>query len=101
MYMYDIGKLEYVGTWERGREIKVYNIDGELVALSGWNGEIYTDCWKCKNLYEPSEGFKPCYARPVYRYDIEAFDIDWEDDSADEWAYATEIVYYSVWPGPA
>lgn len=34
-----------VGYWWNDKSIEVAEIDGMNVALNGWNGEVYTDCF--------------------------------------------------------
>ena len=36
-----------VGMWWNSNDIKMYRIGTEVFALNGWNGEKYTECWKC------------------------------------------------------
>ena len=36
-----------VGHWWNDQEIELVEIDGSVYALNGWNGEMYTNCWKC------------------------------------------------------
>lgn len=33
-------------TWWSDKSIEVVEIDGKYIALSGWNGERYLDCWE-------------------------------------------------------
>ena len=34
-------------TWWNDDSIQIVEIDGELYALYGWNGEKWVHCWKC------------------------------------------------------
>ena len=36
-----------VGTWWNDSSIPLVEINGDVYALSGWNGEKYLNCWKC------------------------------------------------------
>jgi hypothetical protein len=48
-----------VGYWFAGDSIKVIQLDGLYLALDGWNGEKYTECWRCaypgKGIYTFTE----------------------------------------------
>ena len=48
---------KYRGIWWNSSSIPMYEINGEIYALDGWNGETYLHCWKCsgENLTEASE----------------------------------------------
>ena len=39
-----------VGHWSGTADIPIVQIDGRIVALNGWNGESYLDCWEVKEL---------------------------------------------------
>lgn len=49
--------VKYVGTWWNDHSIDLVEIDGDVYALYGWNGEKYTSCWKCSGecYTEPSD----------------------------------------------
>lgn len=36
--------------WYGNSDIEVVEIEGRYIALHGWNGEIYTDCWEVKEV---------------------------------------------------
>lgn len=55
-------------------DIEIVKIDGELFALYGWNGEKYTDCWKCTDRFTADPDGKTYEVIP--HYDWEAFDED-------------------------
>lgn len=40
--------MKEVGEWWDDRDIKVVEIDGEYLALNGWNGESFVDCFYVK-----------------------------------------------------
>lgn len=48
-------------------EIEVVEIKGEWFALSGWNGEVFTDCWQTdENTFYT--GIQEVFTiRPVYQ----------------------------------
>lgn len=35
-----------LGTWWSNADIEVYRIEGRAIALNGWNGEEYLDCFE-------------------------------------------------------
>lgn len=35
-----------LGTWWNNDDIKIYEIEGRPIALYGWNGEHYMDCFE-------------------------------------------------------
>ena len=66
-------KAKHLGYWFAGDNIEVVEIDGRAIALNGWNGEKFTDCWECL----PEEGtsyraildVRTLEVRPVYEED--------------------------------
>ena len=38
--------MKEVGYLWNDKEIKIVEVDGEMYALYGWNGEAYCHCWK-------------------------------------------------------
>ena len=42
-----MSKFKTVGRWWANKEIELVEIDGEVYALNGWNGDAFIDCWKC------------------------------------------------------
>lgn len=77
-------------------DIPVYEIEGKLYALHGWNGEVYTSCWKCVDSFT-SVGGKDYTARPVYRYQEENIDLDELDEDSDEFDEALQVARFEVW----
>ena len=84
-----------VDTWWNGCDIDIASIDGELFALHGWNGEKWTDCWKCIDRYTAA-GDCRYEVRPVYRFEAEDIELDTLEEGSDEWDRAIEIVDYTV-----
>ena len=41
--------IKVLGHWFAGDNIEVVEIDGKAIALDGWNGEKFTECWECIN----------------------------------------------------
>ena len=39
--------MKIIDRWWACQEIPIVKIDGEFYALSSWNGEAWTMCWKC------------------------------------------------------
>lgn len=42
----DFTEIKKLGTWFGSRDIEVVELDGDAVALAGWNGESYNKCFK-------------------------------------------------------
>lgn len=38
--------MKFVGYLWNDKNIEIVEVDGEMFALYGWNGEAYCDCWK-------------------------------------------------------
>ena len=59
-------EMEKVGNWWNDNDIELVELDGEVYALHGWNGEEYTSCWRCsgENLMDASA--EEYVLRPVY-----------------------------------
>lgn len=57
----------YVGHWWNDANIPLVEISGAVYALYGWNGEKYTDCWKCLGEYLNQAGEETFCIEPVYK----------------------------------
>ena len=70
--------MKTLGTWWNDKEIEIVEIEGRPIALSGWNGEMYTDCWEVVEM-KGNEGFDikvdNLEIKPVYE---EVDEDDWE-----------------------
>ena len=80
-----ISAVTPVALWWTGDDIEIYEIDGELVALYGWNGEQWTDCWRCTDRYTAADDER-LTVRPTYRGQVEACD----DEDAAELRWRTQ-----------
>lgn len=62
--------LKKVGTWWSERNIDLVEIEGEVYALYGWNGESYLESWKCtgEDYMEASE--EQYEVIPIYGDDL-------------------------------
>lgn len=92
--------MKYVGLWWNGKyeTIELYEIDGEIYALYGWNGEEYVSCWKCIDEYNADQNDDSEYCiRPIYKFQEENIDLDTLEENSDEWYDATEIVDFNVY----
>ena len=86
--------MKEYGYWNNGT-LPMVEVDGEIFVLAGWNGEKYTDCWKCKDQWtEIDDG--EYSLRPVYRFEDEEIDLDSVEENSEEWYKLTEIVDYNV-----
>ena len=59
----------YRGTWWNDASISMYEIDGEVYALYGWNGETYLHCWKCIGEDHMTASEEEYEISPVYDED--------------------------------
>ncbi len=73
-----------LGYWWNDHEIEIYEVEGRLIALWGWNGEIYLDCWEVEEMVdEYGYGIKTdgLQVRPIYEkhseddYDIVGYEF--------------------------
>ena len=50
---------------------------GEVIILSGWNGEVWTECWHTVSMagYPSDPEEWPFECRPIYDVDRDDFDI--------------------------
>jgi len=46
--------------------IDIVEIDGELYALNGWNGEKWVHCWKCFDSHTQALENKEYEIAPIY-----------------------------------
>lgn len=82
-------------TWWNDDGIEIVEISGNLYALSGWNGEIYANSWRCIDRY--TEAGEPEVAiRPVHRFEEEGKDISSIEENSEEWYRMVEIVDYRI-----
>ena len=88
--------MKHVGFWT-GDPIKMMEIDGDIYALSGWNGEKVLDCWTCLDEWtvDPNEPGR-FVATPVYRFQEEGIDLETLEENSEEWQNAVEIVDYDI-----
>ena len=58
--------FEYVGIWWNSNDIEMYRIGTEVFALNGWNGDKYTECWKCSGIGNMDASVQRYEITPVY-----------------------------------
>ena len=58
--------MKFVGTWWNDKNIEIYMVEGKRIALNGWNGETYEDCFEVsEDLHEILvEGIR---LKPIYK----------------------------------
>lgn len=56
---------ETAGHWWNGDQ-ELIRKDGEVYALNGWNGESYTDSWKCSGEYHAEASPESYDITPIY-----------------------------------
>ena len=57
--------MEYLGKWWNDKNIEIYKIGRKNIALYGWNGDIYTECFEVsKNLMDIKR--KNIRVQPIY-----------------------------------
>lgn len=68
-------------TWWNDNSIEIVEIDGELYALYGWNGEKWLHCWKCIDRFTADPDGKEYEVTPVYteadedEYEITGYEV--------------------------
>ena len=79
--MIKMTNFKTVGAWWNDKSIELVEIDGEVYALNGWNGEQFNNCWKCTGEHYMDASEEEYVIIP-----------DYEEVSEDEF----EIVGYEV-----
>lgn len=92
----DEPSIEPIGVWHSDRNIDLIELNGAVFALYGWNGEKYTDCWKCSGEYNMTASKESYTLTPVYRYQAAQVDISLIDEDSDTWEKAVEVVDYEI-----
>ena len=62
--------MRTLGIWAGHREIEIVEVEGRPIALSGWNGEQYLQCWEVEEIISGTGfGVKEdgLCVRPVYK----------------------------------
>lgn len=92
--------MKHAGLWEGGKWdpiIELVEVDGSVFALDGWNGEKYTNCWKCVDEWTVDPEQPGRFAtKPIYRFQVDEIDLDGLEENSEEWENAVEIVDYDV-----
>jgi hypothetical protein len=58
--------MEYLGRFWNDKNIEIYEIEGRKIALAGWNGETYEDCFEVKeNMIDTVRGI--IRVKPIYK----------------------------------
>ena len=65
---------KFVGTWWNDSHIELWEIDGEVYALDGWNGEEYLHCWKCAGERYMTASDEEYTIAPVYHEEDESIE---------------------------
>jgi hypothetical protein len=92
--------MEYIGSWRNGKDIPLVQLESGVYALYGWNGERYTECWKCTGEFLMDASKERYELKPIYAGDlIPGFWESHEEDDSDEWESAVQIVDYEIGSG--
>ena len=65
-------KVKVLGHWWSDKGIRIVKIDDKLIALYGWNGEAYTECWEVTEFKFDTgyvAGEETWCAKPIYNGD--------------------------------
>ena len=58
--------MKKLGNWWNDKNIEIYEIEGRKIALYGWNGEVYNECFEVsEDLHEILE--KNLKVKPIYK----------------------------------
>lgn len=88
--------MKIVGTWLFDKSIELVELQGEVYALAGWDGEKYGACWKCTGpgyMYDAPGRYT---LTPVYRFEAEHIDLSQLEEGSAEWEHAIRLVNYEV-----
>lgn len=85
--------MKKIGNWWAKKSIEIYELDdGRRVAMDGWNGEVYGDCWEVGGEQDMDVKQDGLVFKPVHRFEVENIDLDEIEENSDEWENALEIV---------
>lgn len=86
----EVTEMEYLGIWNNDDRADLYELnDGRKIAVSGWNGETWAECWEVFADGSVGESFG---AKPVYRFEEDGIDISSLVENSPEWCRAVEFV---------
>lgn len=85
--------MKRLGKWWNSNSVEIVEMeDGRHIALDGWNGEQYTDCWQVGGENDMDIVKDGMTFKPVYRFQAEELDLDSIEEDSDEWDRAMEVV---------
>jgi hypothetical protein len=58
--------MKIIGNWWNDKNIQLAEVNGAVYALNGWNGEKYTDCWKCSGEFNMTASKESYELTPIY-----------------------------------
>ena len=67
----------FLGYWWNNRDIEIWKIGNKNIALNGWNGEIYYDCFEVSDDLLDVVSDEKIEVRPIYK-DIDSIGDDFE-----------------------
>lgn len=59
--------MKKLGTWWNDHNIEIYEIEGKRLALYGWNGEEYTECWEVSEDLMDVISKEDITVKPIYK----------------------------------
>ena len=59
--------MKKLGTWWNDHNIEIYEIEGKRLALYGWNGEEYTECWEVSEDLIDVISKEDITVKPIYK----------------------------------
>ena len=63
--------FKHAGYWWNDKSIELVEIDGEVYALNGWNGEAYLSAWKCTGEHFMDASEEEYRITPIYNDELE------------------------------
>ena len=87
--------MKYIDKWWSDQNIDLVEVNDTIYALNGWNGEKYTDCWKCIDKFTAADD-KTYTLTPVYRFERDNIDIAILEENSPEWCAAFDIVDFLI-----
>lgn len=67
-----MNKVKHLGKWWSDSTIDIVEIEGKAIALYGWNGEVYMECWEVFDIKQNigfESGKETYIAKPIYDSD--------------------------------
>lgn len=68
--------MKSIGNWWNDRNIELVEVQNNVYALYGWNGESYGHCWKCTGDFYMDASTEEYELVPIYSKAGEIIDYE-------------------------